>query len=275
MTRIFEDLVEGGAAQLSISGGWTANRVFYAAEVESTADATAYQAVLNGAIPAPGTPHPTIPQILVDNIAATVSGSRQVTMVVNYKGVNGTNSNPDDEAQTQISINGSIQTVRTNERVIKKGNKEEKELIKLKYVYPDDKHPKGLPNGTVNEVVGTVEKQVPVIVATLSRRETKDPAQKAFDNVGKLNSKIFIGGEPGLWMCTKIGGTSSDSGQTYAVTYEFMRADEGWFATLFFADEKTGKIPADVEEQEDAQAKVISQFSADFNLLKLGPFSKK
>ena len=267
---VHEDIVKGQTS-LSLSSGWTASRVFIVTDVDGTPDSVAYRAISSGQIPAPGTLHPSIPKIVVDNISGNPLGSRQVELTLTYKAINSSNSSPDEESQTQINISGTIKTVKTNYHINEKG---EEELMKLSYIYPTNKDPNGI-DGAVNKVIPMIEKQIPMIVATLSRRESKDPAQKAFDFVGKLNSRTFIGGKRELWMCTKISGSSGDSGETFSVTYEFMRNEGGWNTDVLFTDERTGKPPVDIEKQkETAIINVKTQRTADFNKLKLGPFSK-
>lgn len=269
MTRIIEDLI-GATTTLSLSDGFTATRIFFADAVEGNFDAIQFQAIENGQIPNTGDPHPTIPLIIVDNINATSAPNsrRQVKLTVNYKAPRFGDSAPDEEAQTQITISATVQTVQTNKHIV---NGVEK-LIILQYSYPTGEAPDGV--DSVKEVVATIDKQIPLIVATLSRRESEDPAQKGFDNVGRLNSRRFIGGGKGLWLCTKIGGPSSDGGQTFQVTYEFMRKKGGWNTDVAFTDERTGKIPADIEAQPLALLNVTTQETVDFSKLDLGPFSK-
>lgn len=269
-TRIIEDLL-GGRTNLSLDAGFTATRIFFADQIVGNPDAIQFQAIQNGQIPNTGTPHPTIPLILVDSIDAQSVGAKQVKLTVNYKALKRGNTQPDEEAQTQITVGGSIQTVRTNKHIVLQGGREVEELIIVKYSYPIGLAPDGVDQP--KEVVGTIDKQIPLIVATLSRRESTDPAQKAFDFVGKLNSRKFIGGKPKLWLCTKIGGPSNDSGATYQISYEFMRAEGGWNTDVAFTDAKTGLIPTDIEDQPEALINVRSQRTADFGDLKLGPFS--
>lgn len=271
-TRIIEDLL-GARTNLSLDSGFTATRIFFADAVEGNPDAIQFQAIQNGKIPNTGTPHPTIPLILVDSIEAQSVGAKQVKLTVNYKALRNGNTLPDEESQTQITIGGSIQTVRTNKQIVREGGREVEKLIIVKYSYPVGLAPDGV--DTPKEVVGTIDKQIPLIVASFSRRESEDPAQKANDFVGKLNSRRFIGGSPKLWMCTKIGGPSNDSGETYQVTYEFMRAEGGWNTDVAFTDAKTGLIPTDIEDQPLALINVRSQRTADFGDLKLGPFSSR
>ncbi len=273
MTAIVKpDLLKGTASQ-TLTGGWIASRVFIVIDIEGNPDAIAYNAILNGSIPRQGELHPTIPGIIVHNITtASLKASRQMEVTVHYKAQDGTTTPPGEDSPVTIKISASTQEVITNKRIVKKGNKEEEELIILKYTYPEGEDPNGK-EGFENEVVGTMSKQVPLITATLSRVEFEDTAQKAHDFVGKLNSKTFIGGEAGLWQCKDISCISSDSGETYNVDYVFQRAQGGWNTDLLYRDETTGRIPIDIEDQPDAIVNAVSQRSADFGLLKLGPFT--
>lgn len=269
MMRIIEDIL-GGTVTESLTDGFKATRIFIAVGVTGNKDAVQYNAIINGQIPRTGTPHPTIPKLIVDNIAATnmPNSQGQIKLTVNYTTIKFGDTSPDEEGQTSITISGTIQTVQTNKHFVKGKEK----LIILEYEYPKGKSPDGIDE--VKKVIPTIDKQIPLIVATLSRRETKDPAQKARDFVGKVNSRKFIGSKKGLWMCTNIGGPSSDGGATYGVTYEFMRNRGGWETDVFFTDEKTGKIPIDVEDQPKAHVEAQTQEEADFTKLNLGPFSQ-
>jgi hypothetical protein len=281
MTTIYEDL-QANKVNLALDGGWTASREFIADGVVGNPDAIGYEAIRNGSVPKPGTPHPTIPNVIVQSVDAESIGANQVRLTISYGPFSsgGGSTSPDEEAQTQISIGGSVQTVQTNEYFKRNARtgKETKELIELEYEYADGKGPGG---ENPIKTVATVDKQVPVIVARLSRTESEHPGQKARDFVGKLNKKTFIGGKPGTWLCTNIGGSSNNGGQSYQVDYEFMYAIpdaeesfSGWNKTVFFTDPKTGLIPEDIKDQKKAKLNVKVQESADFNKLKLGPFTQ-
>lgn len=271
--KVSEDLVKGSTTQ-SLTDGWTATRVFFVSGIEGSPDAIGYEAIKSGAIPRVGTPHPTIPLIVVDTISSKPEGSAMAEVTINYKALSFSGTDPDEEAQTQISVSGSVQSVQTNKHIVKnKGKKDSEELIKVKYTYPDGEDPEGK-NGFEHEVVATINKQIPNVVVTFSRTETRDPSVKAINNLGKLNSKTFLGEKAGHWMCTNLGGPSNDGGLTYQVAYEFTRAEGGWNTDVAFADERTGKIPKDIEKQKDALINVTTQEMVDFNNLRLGPLSK-
>lgn len=283
MTDIVEDLL-GGTTNLALSGGFTATRSFFADAVIGNADAIQFQAIQNGQIPKPGDPHPTIPLLIVNTINATSVGKGQVKLTVNYEPPRFGNSAPGEESQTQITIGATVKSVQTNFEFIG-GNLNKEVQMELKYRYPvvtkDGVTKSTSPNGIdkLFEITPTVTRDIPLVVATLSRKETGDPAQKANDFVGTLNSRTFIGSDKGWWMCTKIGGPSPDGGFTFNVGYEFVRMKGGWLTTTYFIDENTGLTPSDANDFQIGGIKtavktVRTQPFANFDTLKLGQFSK-
>jgi len=274
--EVREDLVKGSTS-LSLSEGWTSTRIFFVSGIVGNPDSIGYEAIRSGAIPRVGMPHPTIPLILVDSISSKPEGANMVELTISYKARSGGGTEPDEEAQTQMTVGGSVQNVQTNKHIVKnKGKKDSEEKIIVEYVYPDNLSPEGKPKGFVYKVVATINKQIPNLVVNFSRTESNNPLAKAVKHLGKLNSKPFLGDKAGFWMCTNLGGPSNDGGETYQVSYEFTRSEGGWNTDVAFADERTGKIPEDAGEKgnEKALINVITQEMIDFNNLRLGPLSK-
>lgn len=268
ITNIFEDLVEGSVND-SLTSGVTARRVFLLENVQGNPNAIMFNAIQNGSVPKKGDPHPSIPIIRVDSVDSMPApgSSNNVRLIINYKALKIGESPPNEESETQITLGGTIQNAQTNKQVIIRNGKEVEELIILKYTFPVGKSPDGVNNE--KEVVPVIEKQVPNVVASLSRQETTNPLNKAVQFLGRLNSRRFLGTAPFTWMCTQLGGPSNDSGETYQVAYEFQFAPDGWNTDVLFTEPDTGRIPSDVESQRDAVQNVRVQKSADFNKLKL------
>lgn len=268
--KVFEDMVAGQVGD-SQGSGTSATRIFIVQGVEGNRHQIIFNSLNTGKVPKVGDPHPGIPNIFVESRNATPKDSDIVEVQINYKPRSISNSSPDEEAQTQISISGTVQTVKTNKHIKLQGNKEVEELMILKYKYPTGKAPDGVDN--TKEAVHTAEKQEANIVVKMSKQESFDPINLANKYVSKLNSKTFLGTKPFTWMCTNISGQSNDSGETYQNTYEFQFAPDGWEIDAAFADEQSGKIPVDIESQALALQNFRLQRSLNFKLLKLEGFS--
>lgn len=76
------------------------------------------------------------------------------------------------------------------------------------------------------EVRGSVSDHAVTMVVRYERLELGSPGGNALTHVGRLNSDNLIFGVDGprTWLCSEISGTSSDSGATYRVVYEFIRS---------------------------------------------------
>jgi hypothetical protein len=263
MTKVDEDIV-GGSINSSLSNGAVVVRLFLVSEIEGNKHSIHNNALNASNVPQNGDPHPSIPVIRVDSRVTSAKGSNEILVTVNYKTLDSGNSPTDEEAETQISLGATVQTVETNKHILANGKSE---LMELKFTYPEGEAPDGVDNEKV--VIPTVSKEVPSIIASMGRQESTHPLNKASIFVGTLNKKTFLGTKQKTWLCTKIVGVSNNSGESYAVSYEFQYQSDTWDVELAFTDPETGLIPPTVADNPEALKKFQLQTLEDFDLLKL------
>lgn len=84
--------------------------------------------------------------------------------------------------------------------------------------------------GNPKKVRGSVSDHAVTMVVRYERKELGGAggsliSLKALSHVGMLNSDESVFGDgPRTWLCSEISGTSTDSGVTYNVAYEFIRS---------------------------------------------------
>lgn len=261
--RVEPDLVKGNVSR-TLSDGTKVTRVYMVSEIEGNRSDIIFNAT--GAVPQPGDVHPTIPRIRVESVTANPVDSNTVEVTVVYATLKIGDSQVNEDAETQITIGGSVQSVLTNQFFEGRNKK----LMVLKYTFPPDEDPEG--TATEKEIVPTANREQAIITATLSRLEDEDPLNKAIEFVEHTNSRTFLGTRPRTWLCTSINGVSNDSGETFQVTYVFEFREETWDAVLAFTDKETGAIPSDVDTQADAQRPFQLQPTADFGQLDIEAF---
>jgi len=71
-----------------------------------------------------------------------------------------------------------------------------------------------------------VEIQRPMHVVKFAKLRNQSPGDIAVRYVGHVNSTVIFGDQPGMWLCTRLDGSSDDGGLTYMTHYEFQRAPE-------------------------------------------------
>jgi hypothetical protein len=268
--KVYEDMV-AGSVDITRGQGVTATRVFKVENATGSPSQIIYHSVITGALPKIGDPHPGIPNIFLESLNGNPINSNIVQVTAKYSPP--TFRNPEEAAKVQISVSGTIQNVQTNKHIVRNGAIEEEELMTLEYTYPKGQAPDGVDKE--KKSIPTVEKQVANIVIRMTRLEEENPINLANQYVSKLNLKKFLGTAQFTWMCTNISGQSNDGGESYQNTYEFQYAPDGWKIDAAFADEQTGKIPADIEEgvnKNKALKNFRLQRSIDFKALKLEGF---
>lgn len=270
--NVFEDLARGGGATSALGGGFKVQRLFVVDNIEGNPADIIPRGLTAGGIPKTGDIHPSVPRIRCNNVSATPIDANKVEVTASYETLSFGKTPVDEEAEIQISINGSVQSVLTNQFF--KGNK--KVGMTLEYTFPPNKDKKGLPPNTPQKIVPTANREQAIISISLSRLESEHPLNKAIQFVDKTNSKSFLGTKERTWLCRAITGVSGDSGETYQVTYQFEFKAENWDVFIFWADKNTGEIPAEVAEKPSAfteSAKFFQlQRTADFGKLKLEKF---
>ena len=232
-----------------------------------------------GGLPRVGDPHPFAPSIVCDSVIPEPlpNSKTKAKVVVSYSPLKFGNSSPDDEGQTQIRLSATVMSIKTN-KFFNNATGQFEDMI-LTYTYPDDDPDIGAKK-TIDQV-GEVDKQVPLLVASFSRKEASSPLKKAQTFLGKLNSTKFQNGDRHTWLCTVLNSDSSDGGETYAVNYEFIYMSDTWDPVVSFIDSRTQKPPSDIDKTRQGIAnkgKAQQRFQViggqvDFNKLKLPEIS--
>ncbi len=71
-----------------------------------------------------------------------------------------------------------------------------------------------------------VDMQRPMHVVRFSKLRNQSPGDIAPKYLGFTNEVSIFGDPPGMWLCTRLDGSSNDGGLTYQTNYEFQRAPE-------------------------------------------------
>lgn len=265
--RVDEDLAKGGQATSTLADGIKVSRVFMVSGIEGNPSGIIPAALTAGRIPQVGEPHPSIGNITCDSVTAVPVDGAEVQVTANYSALKTGQTAVDENAQVQISFSSSVQSVETNQFFNASNNKE---LMILEYTFPPDEDPNGVAGP--KKIVPTATREQAILVATLSRLESKPPLEKSKAFTEHLNKRTFLGSGPRTWLCTSITGVSSDGGQTYQVTYVFEFSQDKWDTTLAWRDEETGAIPDDVDTQPEALKAFQLQPTANFQDLDLEQF---
>ncbi len=196
------------------NAGHTATQRFV---VQSLDGGTLFEAMSAQGIPPRLAGHPTVPFVFcVEKSGRTLDGSKAIYEIIcNYKRPNRSSDRAaNDTAKPLIEVGASLTTASTNI-----DNAElPMEVDRLNF------------DGTYSHQPVVAQVQVPQVVKKFSRRETTDPTQKAIDYVGKTNDSTWQGGDIDQWICSSVRGVSHDSGESYDVSYEFIKSNnpDGW-----------------------------------------------
>jgi len=250
---VVKDVVESAA--LTVAGtGTTATRLFVVSDLAGAPESRTARASFAPGIPQVGTPHPAVPGLVVESIGVACKDPETYFVTVNYKYPSGSGGGSSPGSKAQISGGANAQTVQTN--LDAKGR-----LMEISYAYKtgtDD-----APGSVVKTQTGEVQIQVPMPVLRFTRREKLDPFDKIKKYVGKINGGAFRGDEKHYWLCSAIDFQSQDGGKTYDVTYEFIRNENTWSATVLYIDPTTGQPPS---PEQSALAPEVPNGVAQFDV---------
>lgn len=268
---LIQDLIEGASITENESG-FEVTRIFIVTEVSGDPASKMYQALNTAGIPIRGDFHPTVPSVQVDTRTATPLSQDQMRVEVTYRVLPSSSLPPGENEMPTITVGATVQEQETNLDI-------NGEVMTVSHTYTEEeaaelpKRPNQVTNddGTVTEEqVGTINVNIPQLILKFSRREKRDPYDKAFEYVGYVNSSIFYNVNPGCYLCTRIEGTSTDGGKTYQVDYEFQFNNEGWFATVVYVDPEKNAPLSDATAETDTDIRTFTIYgSKDFNALNL------
>ena len=216
-------------------------------------------------------PHPAVDYCLLREIRFESVDNETVVLRLIYRR---TQRGDAQRAQKTIETGASLSQVSTNQDY-------EGTVFKVDHDFPPgykssiDAEPLA---GTTTSPTQSLE--VPLLIPestiTISKRESSDPASKARDYVGKVNSGSWTwdtSAPARTWMCTGIVGRSDDGGDHFNVTYSFQYRADTWDTTIVFIDPNTSRPPVDLVSGtmgQTAGQKTVQMYStADFNNLNL------
>lgn len=258
MATTVKDIIEGASVSRTPEG-INATRIFQVSELSGNPTAILFNALITSGIPQLGDPHPSVPNVNAVDFNVTPNGEKQAIVSVIYKPPIFENKVSSDAEVTQIEVGSTVQSVETNFDV--DGNElvvEHKELAGT--VLAED---------AIKPQLATVEKQIPMTLLRLSRRELGDPLFKSRTFVGTVNDKPFINDPAKFWLCTGIQGANIDGGKNYNVVYEFQRNPDTWGTRIIVINSETGRPPTPLVEGEGFKDVEVYE-TTDFNQLNLG-----
>jgi len=121
------------------------------------------------------------------------------------------------------------------------------EPITLTHTYPDTDPDYA---GRTIEQTGTVDVYQPQRTFTVEGiKLIQNPWDKADDLIGSVNSSTWLGQKKHTWMCTEVTWEYRDEGN-YFMTFTFQHNPDTWNPTAVFIDDRTGRPPEDLVEDE-------------------------
>ena len=260
-----KDLVADARVTETIDG-FMATRHFMVSGLTGSADSRYFAALVAPDIPSFNDAHPGNGALLAIERTAALEGIGIARVSIVYRPATAEQQVADDTQLPTIEVGATVQVDETNVDV----NGEALEVIFNQTDVDED----GTATVEPKEQTGTVEKQLPQVTMTFSRKEEDSPHAKAIIYVGTLNEADFYLGAPQTWMCTGIRGSSTDGGETYNVTYDFQHDKDEWKARVVYIDPDTGFPPKKLELEDPSQADATKEFQLypvnDFANLNLG-----
>lgn len=215
------------------NNGVSATAKWLVEDIVAPADLVLPTALSATGVPGIGDTYPGIWNVVVSDVSAELAAGSNTTAVVTVKWTTldfGDDPGPDPEdptPQPAIDVGSTVQSGTTKFDALGGPLTVSQEYD----VYLDDVRDPG--NTAVQRFTEwkEVEMQRPMHAVRFTQRRTVSPgidvdgqAGNATDYVGHVNSDSVFGDQPGMWLCTRLDGTSDDGGETYQVNYEFQRA---------------------------------------------------
>ena len=200
------------------------------------AGAQQYQAKITSGVPQKGEGHPYVPNVYVRTVHAEHKTPDAVALTITWTPRTGTGGTASDSEPVILRLTSGL--VSTTTEVDRNGDQ-----ITVAHTYLS-----GARAGATDTQGGSVELQLPQIVAVGERREQVSPRTKAMTYTGAVNAVSFNGSGPRTWLCDAIEGDSADGGETYMVSYRFIYRADTWDARLAYIDPETGQRPPDLLE---------------------------
>jgi hypothetical protein len=258
------DLLED-ASYTRDTSGVRAVRRFLVENLDDVAAKRLYQAALLPDVPQFGTPHESIPNLVVNSVdvVPAPSSPSKALITVTYGSPEQDNQEPSETAQPTVEVGATVSEIETSR------DKDGNEML-LDHTIPAHVDE----NGTLiaDQVLPTQPAKVSVQEAhpyvTCERREP-DPfyTAKVLAYVNHVNSVAWFGSQPRQWLCTAIRARLD--GDSFVVSYEFQFRERTWDVQAVYTNPTTGAPVEDpIEEVGIKRFQVYPE--ADFNGLNLG-----
>jgi len=246
-TVVIKDILDGDSVSHSPERFYEHTRVFLVTGVAgNTNGERAYSALQASGIPLMFDGHPFIPFIGVQSRdVKMVEGSPSVARItIKYGFPSATGQillvpglDPED---AQVETGTALISVETNKQLVDNDGDFSIQIPRTILVT-------GGAGGQEPETIyqpASVQAFKPEPSVRYTRREPitlQDLMAKSRVFVGTINQNPAFGDAAHYWMCMRLDGSSSDGGQTYVVTYEFVHNDESWNPDVIWTDENTGQ----------------------------------
>lgn len=230
-------ILEGSS--LSRDGG---TQPYHVIDLQSNDQGKLIEALTAGGLPQKNSPHPSIPGLVAGEpqVVEIHKGGLSARVNVPYtKGESG-GGGGGNGVLLRVSGGGSLAVLKTMKDA---GGTPIQVLWNT-----GEKSVNTVPSPNSDNVVksgGEVDLSEPIIRLRFELSESGPNLFKARNFVGKTNSNNWVMGSPNAWLCSDITFSTED-GEKYTNTYEFITRREGWLQVAAYILPETGK-PVPVE----------------------------
>lgn len=223
------DIIESGEL-VQTRDGLTVRRLFEVTALTGAPSAMVGAALSDPRIPRRGTPHPTIPGMIADEIAVQTVGPFAVRITVNY--ISYTIATKFRREEPGQDPQGTIRYNYGTSRAVTQFDRDGRQ-ISLTHTYERTDTDGNVIRTTETQGV-EIEIEVPIGGFEIQREETRYRRELADRFRGTVNKSRIWGYAPRTLLCTGIPGESTNGGQSWTVSYLFEYRRETWDATVAF-----------------------------------------
>lgn len=221
------DIIEGSEVREG-GEGYEATRIFVVEVAEGTAaSAKCYAALTASGIPARGEAHPTIPGLVAEQRSATPLAGKarnKIIVKIGYRVLSATDIADSGAAVMEVSATLSAETTSRDSQG--------RLIYTMQTLYELDADG-SFKSAKTEYNLQQFELQVPTVVLTYKRKQTRNPARDALEFLGKVGDfRKTTNPYTAPWLCTSIEGTTENGGQTYDASFQFMFKKYGWLGRI-------------------------------------------
>ena len=147
----------------------------------------------------------------------------------------------------------------------------EEQLIYLYHTYPETDPDYA---GRTIEQTGEVNVHIPQRTFVIEGiKQITYPWNMAENLIGCVNNHVWLGQPAHTWMCTEVSWEFRDEGN-YFMTFTFQHDPDTWNPTAVFIDDRTGRPPEDLVEDEGykyIRYHKSKNFAAELGFYVIGP----